>query len=162
MMSMIIWDWLLARLLGRPVFGAAAWPQPEAVGPLCTQSALCAATASRASKHLRSTTAKVGEIGTELSCSSLSCSFLSSSCPALAWSCEVPCNFASWYYRQLCLLVCMHASRLQNKSHLKALCSRHVFEPGLDLQSSSAAHWNLESWILALVFCECCIIGDCR
>ena len=25
MMSMIIWDWLLARLLGRPVFGAAAW-----------------------------------------------------------------------------------------------------------------------------------------
>ena len=23
MMSMIIWDWLLARLLGRPVFGAA-------------------------------------------------------------------------------------------------------------------------------------------
>ena len=22
MMSMIIWDWLLARLLGRPVFGA--------------------------------------------------------------------------------------------------------------------------------------------
>ena len=32
MMSMIIWDWLLARLLGRPVFGAAAWQFGAQVG----------------------------------------------------------------------------------------------------------------------------------